>query len=356
MSANRNEQHETGPDRTLVVGLGSIGQRHLRLLRARLPEAEIMALRHGSCDDLPAGVDLCTNSLHEAVAFAPQIAVIASPAPFHMEPAAALARAGTHLLVEKPMAANALEARHMAEVATEAGVVLQVGYNMRFLECLRLFRKALLSGQIGRVLSVRAEVGQYLPDWRPGRDWRTAVSARADLGGGVLLELSHEFDFLRWIFGELRTVRGWTGRLGELGVDVEDTVHAILEFDEPTPRDLVGAPPVAAVSMDFIRRDKERSCTAIGTDGTLTWDGIAEQVRLIRPGEAETLLYDSRAGRDAAYLAQIDAFLEAVRTTERVSAGAAGASDGIAVMNIVEALRRSEAGNGRAVDLELLEA
>lgn len=333
-------------ERVLVAGLGSIGRRHLTVLRGRLPGARIMVLRHGGCEETIAGADDCTTSLDEAVAFAPQIAVIATPAPFHAAPAKVLAQAGTHLLVEKPMATTVGEARALADAAKAASVVLQIGYNLRFLDSLAAFRTALVAGRIGRVASVRAEVGQYLPDWRPGADWRSAVSARPDLGGGVLLELSHEFDFLGWIFGEVRSVRGWTGRQGGLGLEVEDTAHVLLEFAAPLPAGAKGVAPVASVSLDFIRRDTARRCVAIGENGTLTWDGVASEVRLSRPGEDDVLLHDTPADRNASYVAQLDAFLSSVETGASVSLSA---DDGLAALEIVEAVRRSHAADGAAV-------
>lgn len=333
-------------ERALVVGLGSIGLRHLRLLRAQLPNARIMVLRHGSCDDAIDEADDCTTSLEKAVAFAPQIAVIATPAPFHAASAIALARAGAHLLVEKPMAATIGDARALEDAAKAAGIVLQVGYNLRFLDSLGTFRSALAANRIGRIASVRAEVGQYLPDWRPGADWRNAVSAHPDLGGGVLLELSHEFDYLRWIFGMVRSVRGWTGRQGGLGLEVEDTVHAVLEFAAPFPADAPGVAPVAAVTLDFIRRDTVRYCVAIGEHATLTWDGVASEVRLIRPGEADEVLHDAKPDRDASYIAQFAAFLASI---EAAAPAVVSGADGVAVLEIVEAVRRSQAANGAAM-------
>jgi predicted dehydrogenase len=302
-----------------------------------------MVLRHGTCTETVEGANVCTNSLNEAVAFKPDIAIIASPATSHAEQAIALAGAGTHLLVEKPMASNTLEARAMLSAANAAGVMLQVGYNLRFQESLSALRAALVAGRIGRVASVRAEVGQYLPDWRPGRDWRNSVSARSDLGGGALLELSHELDFLYWIFGDVKALRGWLGRQGGFGLEVEDTVHALLEFANTFPAGGKGVAPVASVSLDFIRRDTVRRCVVIGEDGTLSWDGVSSSVMLMRPGENSIVLHETKPERDASYKAQLNAFLSAVETGIPIGASAA---DGVAVMKIIEALRGSHDGGG----------
>lgn len=334
--------------RALVAGLGSIGQRHLRLLRDRLPETEIMVLRHDVCAPVTQFADHCTTSLEEAIAFAPKIAIIATPAPFHTAPAIALARAGTHLLVEKPIAVQSRDALKLVTAAQDADVVLQVGYNLRFLESLATFRAALSDGRIGRVASVRAEVGQYLPDWRPNSDWRTAVSARNDLGGGALLELSHEIDFLRWIFGNVASVRGWFGQQAGFGIDVEDTAHMVLGFKDNTPVGGKGVAPVASVTLDFIRHDTTRKCVAIGEQGTLHWDGVASDVTLIRPAEPALTLHSGKPGRDAAYAAQLDAFIASVEGKSPVRVSGA---DGVAVLKIVEAVHQSHGMGGAVVSL-----
>jgi len=307
-----------------------------------------MTLRHGSGGDVIPEANSCVTSLDEAVAFAPDIAIIATPAPHHAAPAIALARAGVHLLIEKPMAATLDAAKAMGETAREAGVKVQIGYNLRFLESLSIFREAIHAGKVGRISSVRAEVGQYLPDWRPGADWRDTVSARRDLGGGVLLELSHEIDYLRWIFGEVEAVQGWLGHIGPLELDVEDTVHALLHFGCSVPKGHEGAAPVANLTLDFIRRDPVRRCVAIGDEGTLEWDGIASRVRQFGPDGEIQLLHDQKPSRDTSYSLQIEAFVNCVTTA---APPAIGINDGLAVLKIVEAIRRSHDQGGHQVSL-----
>lgn len=333
-------------ERALVCGLGSIGERHLGLLRQRLPKAQIMVLRHRHHDGGPIpNADLCVSSLDEALAFKPQVAIVASPATVHAQQAIALIKTGAHVLVEKPMATNSIDAHAMADAAYSSGALLRVGYNLRYLESLNVFRNALHSGHIGRVASIRAEVGQYLPDWRPGRDWRSSVSARADLGGGALLELSHEIDYLLWIFGNVSEVRGWLGQQGELGLDVEDTVHAIIHFEESTPIHPQGLPPVASLTLDFIRRDTVRRCTAVGEKGTIIWDGIESKVLLVPSDKKTKVLHENQAVRNSSYISQIDSFINEVEAgvtlTKRDTAGTA-------VLEVIEAVRKSHSAHGSA--------
>ncbi len=329
-------------ERALVVGLGSIGARHLRLLREALPASDIRVLRRSGCDDDIAGADGCFESLEEACAFAPQAAVIANPAPFHLATASALARAGAHLLVEKPISDSTDGVADLIALCAQEGRLLQLGYNLRFLQTLQRFRDELAAGAIGVVCCVHCEVGQYLPDWRKGTDYRNGVSARRALGGGVLTELSHEIDMLRWVFGEFSWVSAWTGRLGVLDIDVEDSAMLQIGFVRG---------PVAQLSMDFLRRDSTRVCTAIGAAGSLRWDGIAGRVSRFDPEVGAWKDVDSQVPpNDASYRAQIAAFLGAIerRTPDHIAATGA---DGLAVIQLVDAARRSDAEGGCRVDV-----
>lgn len=333
--------------RVLVVGLGSIGRRHLRLLRARLPAADIMVLRHSDCEGPMEGANACTTDLATALRFAPDLSIIATPAPWHIEPALALAGVGSAILLEKPMAVDAADAARLVASTRDTGLV-QIGYNLRFLDSLATFRTAILDGRIGAVGSVRAEVGQYLPDWRPDQDWRQSASARAELGGGALLELSHELDYLRWIFGPVAWVRAWLGQQGGFGLAVEDTAHLLLGFAKPCPDTADHRPPVASVTLDFIRRDTTRHCVAIGTQGTLSWNAITSEVRLVLPGQADQILFSDRPERDATYRAQLDAMIASIETGTPI---AIPATDGLDTMLLIDALRRSHRQDGRTTAL-----
>lgn len=328
-------------DRVLVVGLGSIGKRHLRILREMLPNADIRVLRRSFSDTETELANGCFDSIESAKDFSPEISVIANPAPFHMAHAKVLAQAGSHLLVEKPVSDSSSGVDELIQLCAANGLIFQVGYNLRFLETLQFFRDGLLNGIIGEVRSVRCEVGQYLPDWRPDADYRKTVSAQRALGGGVLLELSHEIDMLRWVFGEVDWVSAWIGRQGELCIDVEDC--AMLQMGFRTG-------PIAQVGMDFLRRDTTRICTAIGEGGSLRWDAVSGCVsRFDLDGRVWSKLRAASPGRDSSYRVQLATFLAAV-DGHSTSVSAQG-YDGLAVMRLIDAMRASDGQNGRRVML-----
>lgn len=328
-------------NRVLIVGLGSIGKRHLRLARELLPNADIQVLRRQKCASTPEYANGCFSNLNQAIDFAPQLAVIASPSTFHIATARSLAQSGVHLLVEKPLSASLDGVAHLLETCHQQGTVLQTGYNLRFLPSLQRFRYLLNENVIGRVLSVRCEIGQYLPSWRPDTDYRQGVSARRELGGGALLELSHELDYLRWIFGEVDWVKATLSRQSDLEIDVEDTAHLILGFVPAAD----GHQLIGTVNLDFIRHDTTRLCTAIGVNGSLRWNGLTGVVEQFGAGAKEWReLFNYSHQRDDSYLAEWQNFIACV--TEQKTPLITG-EDGLKVLQIIEAARISAASGGQ---------
>jgi len=326
------------PERVLVVGLGSSGTRHARLVRQLIPGVKIVALSQRSFKDLrDTGIDRCVESLEEALQFQPQAAVIANPATRHLDAALPLAQAGVHLLVEKPISATVRGVSTLINACRTRGVILMTGYNLRFLPSLERFGELLGEMRVGRVFSVRAETGQFLPSWRPGSDYRKTVSARLDLGGGVLLELSHEVDYLRALFGEVEWVSAVHRKQSRLEIDVEDTAHLVLGFAQET-----GAVPViATLDMDFIRHDTTRVCTVIGEMGTLRLDAVAGTVAIFEPDtNGWNTLFAHVHQRDDTYLAEWRHFLDCISHDRppRISG-----DDGLEVLRVIEAARVSAA-------------
>lgn len=346
-----NAIHEEGAvliSRVLIVGLGSIGKRHLRLARELLPNADVRVLRHQVCDSVPEHANGCFSSLEDAIAFAPQLAVIASPAIFHVDSAQSLARAGVHLLVEKPLSAALDGIPQLLETCREQKTVLLTGYNLRFLPSLRQFKDLLKGDLIGRVLSVRCEIGQFLPSWRPDADYRQGVSARRELGGGALLELSHELDYLRWIFGEVEWVKANLSRQSSLEIDVEDTAHLILGFAPAAS----GHQLIGTVNLDFVRHDTTRLCTVIGEKGSLRWNGLTGVVDLFEEGaKGWREIFRHQHQRDESYLAEWLHFLSCI--TARAAPLITG-EDGLKVLQIIDASQQASE-SGRQVQVAMMQ-
>jgi len=223
--------------RALVVGFGSIGARHARLLDALGCDTAVVSAREV---DHP----LRHASLAEGLErHRPGYVVLASTTQLHGPQLTELQRLGFDglTLVEKP-----LFDRVPAVTTAPRGRVL-VAYNLRFHPLIRRLRESL---QAERVLSVQAYAGQYLPGWRPGTDYRQSYSASAEQGGGVLRDLSHELDYLTWMLGGWTRVAALGGHYSDLEIDSDDVFACLFA----TP----GCPAVS-VQLNYLDRVGRRN-------------------------------------------------------------------------------------------------
>ena len=324
----------------LFIGLGSIGRRHLRNVATLRPGAQRVVLRRPesihSLDGLP---DFCyVHSLEEAARLRPDMAFISSPAPFHVPAARTLAEMGVSLFVEKPLATSLDGIGELLDLCEARSLTTMIGYNLRYYTGLQELRQAISEGSIGQLLSLQAEVGHWLPDWRPGTNHLDGVSARPDLGGGVLNELSHELDYLRWIAGDVTQVSANVVSTGLLGSPVDDLADVLLTFANGC---------TAHAHMDMLQRTYRRQCRAIGTDGTLEWRWAGHTVTLLRPGMAPVSLF-SAADYDAntMYIDQTEAFLSAAEKAAQTSPSLA---DGCETLKVILATRESSASGRRII-------
>jgi len=256
----------------LIVGCGSIGRRHLRnLLSLGVDELIACDVRADRADQVsreygvPAFVDL-----QRALEQGPDVVFVCTPTSLHLQVALAAAERSLHLFIEKPLSHTLDGVDALLRIASRNKLVALVGCNFRFHPGLQKVKQLLDDQAIGSVISVRAEFGQYLPDWRPGTDYRESYSARQALGGGIILDQVHELDYLRWLLGEVREVFCFAQKRSQLEMDAEDSASMLLRF-------ACGAAGV--VQLDCVRRDYRRACEIIGEEGILQWDLTAREVR-----------------------------------------------------------------------------
>ncbi len=252
----------------LIAGVGSIGSRHLRNLVA-LGHRDIRLLRQAAqpAPDLP-GAPLFTD-LAAALRAGPDIVMVCTPAPQHLPCAQAAADAGCAVFVEKPLSHAWSGVEALVATARQKGLTTWVGFDLRFDPGLRKARELLAAGALGRLVSIHAQVGQYLPDWRPHENYRQGVTARRAAGGGVILELIHEFDYVRWLAGPVAGVAASADHLSRLDMDAEDTAAVLLRFAS-------GA--IGVIQLDCVQRAPSRSCRIVGEEGTILWDGMARRL------------------------------------------------------------------------------
>jgi predicted dehydrogenase len=310
-----------------MVGLGGIGQRHTRNLRAMLGDSvEIIAyrVRRQTLVVTPTmGVAEGRNveeeysirvfsDLDEALAQKPDIAFICNPSSLHVPVSLACLRAGCDLFVEKPLSDSLEGTDELIQTAAAHKRIAMVGYQLRFHPCLRKLAETINSGILGNLLAVRATIGEYLPNWHPYEDYRQMYAARADLGGGVVLSQIHEFDYLYSLFGLPSRIYALGGHWSELEIDVEDTASILMECAT------AGRPLPIQLHQDYLQSPPSRQCEVIGDKGRAVMDLHALTVTVYTRGNATPTVHEfPDFERNQLFLDQTRHFLDCVQSRKR---------------------------------------
>lgn len=342
--------------RVLLTGLGSIGQRHARNLRELLgADVDLLAYRvkrtvplidssmqAGAGDPEEEYGIRSFDDLDEALAERPDAALITNPANLHVPTALAAARAGCHLLIEKPLSDRLDGVEELSRIVDERKLVALVGYQLRFHPGYLLLREAVADGRLGTLLGARFCYGEYMPAWHPWEDYRESNAARPDQGGGVVLAQIHDLDIAIGLFGRPQRVYAIGGSRSSLGLEVEDVASILLD---------VGGMPVH-LHQDVVERPPRRLYEVIGEDARICWDYYANTVTLTpADGSDVTHTFDGFE-RNELFLDEMRHFLACIDGRQRslvdVRAGAVS-------LEVALAVRRSLA-TGEAVGLPWTDA
>jgi predicted dehydrogenase len=320
--------------RLLVIGTGSIGTRHCRNLVSLGHAVLAWDADPGRLAEVASVPNVMpVGRLEEAFEARPDAALICTPPVSHVALALRALEAGAHLLVEKPISSTAADALRLVEQAERCGRLLVVGFNLRFLPSLRRVKDLLDDKRVGKVLAVRAEFGSYLPDWRPGRDYRENYAVHAAQGGGILLDAIHELDYLGWLFGEVIDVLCTASHVSDLAGDTEDLAEVTLRFES-------GA--LAQAHLDYLQRLYRRNLQVIGDAGVITWDYATHTVTALTPDARPQAMSVDDGAANEMYLEEVRHFIrclegresplvdgrEALRSLRLVEAAKASARDG----------------------------
>ena len=258
----------------LVIGFGSAGQRHARILKALGHDVEVLSKR---C------IGRFRNSTKDALAWEPDYCVVASKTKEHMRDLSRMWDSGARILVEKPLFDKPSHCWPRDDVF--------VGYNLRFHPVVRELRNRITGREL---YTAHFHVGQWLPTWRPDRDYReTDVS-------GVLRDLSHELDLMLWLCGWPKTLRALSGKATGLDIDSEDYAQIICEAERC---------PAVSVTMNYIDMTPRRYIAINYDGGSILADLVHHTLTETRPdGETTTAQY--RVDKDTTYTAMHQAMID----------------------------------------------
>lgn len=317
----------------LIVGCGSIGQRHLKNLK-ELSAGELLAFdtnedrmreaesKHGA---------RTFPSFEEALAQRPDAILVCTPTSRHLDYALAALHHNCHLFVEKPISHSMDGLDELIRAASSRNRIVLVGCNFRFESGIKQTRQLIEEGKVGKVLFAQAEFGQYLPDWHPWEDYRHGYSAQKALGGGIIFDSIHELDYLYWFFGKVKETYCVADKLSRLEIDVEDTAEIILRFASGI---------LARVHLDYIQRDYHRSLKIVGEDGMVTWNFGDNSLRWYSTTDTmwHNLAKEAPPDTNEMYVAEMKHFIRCIKGEEYPLVDAA---EGKEVLEIVLAAKKS---------------
>ena len=289
--------------KALVIGYGSIGQRHARVLIELGCRVAVMS-RHSiafepSYTELPQVLSAWQSAY----------VVVANRTSDHFKTVEALVQYGFRgrVLIEKPLFDKS------AEMPKHDFSHIAIGYNLRCHPLLGRLKSFL--DDAGNMLTANVYVGSYLPEWRPDKDYRKTYSAKSKEGGGVLRDLSHEMDYVFWLFGNWRRLTAHGGHFSKLEIDTEDAFCLIMETERC---------PLVSIHMNYLDRVPRReivvntnrhTCWVDLIKNRITFDGVEESVTVAQDDtylvEHEAMLEGNIEG-----LCTVDEAMETLLTIE----------------------------------------
>ncbi len=318
----------------LIAGLGSVGRRHMRNLIS-LGEKDIILLRTRKAtlpDDEIAGYPVETDIYEAIKKHKPDAVIVSNPTSLHLDIAIPAAQAGCSILLEKPISHSMERIDELISAVKKYNTKVLVAFQFRFHPSLIKVKELISNGEIGRIISANVHFGEYLPAWHPWEDYRISYAARADMGGGVVATQCHSLDYLPWLVGErVESVFGYTAKLSDLEIDVEDTAKIALRFAS-------GA--LGSLHLDFNQQPPEHHFTIVGTNGTIKWNLADGAVKIYQPEKKDWVEYPIPASweRNVMFLEQTKHFVDVVKGNASPSCTL---EDGIQVQRLVEAVHQS---------------
>ncbi len=320
----------------LVLGAGSIGKRHLRNLLGLgfAPERlsvvdpredrrrEVGELGIPATNVFPAGDVALERRSYDG-------AIVATPTALHYQDALALALAGIHLMIEKPLG---VDLDGFAEVRAEVdrrGLFAFVAYCYRFHAAAQKMRALIADGLIGEPYYARGEMCSYLPAWHPYEDYREFYMAKRALGGGTLLDQSHLFDLTRMFLGEIEGLYGVSTRRSHLEIETDDFGEVVVRLAQGSH---------ASLHMDLFSQPRREYYHVMGARGTLQWDIYPNTVtHLVQEGVRE--VFDCGKDKNAMYVEELRYFLRGLDAGGPIEGPSL--MDGKAAMDVIVAVRES---------------
>lgn len=332
----------------LFIGLGGIGQRHLRNLLSICDDSlEIYAYRvqkeqyildnklnvsqSGGLEEIYA-IKVC-ESLQEAWQKNIDIVFICNPTSKHKEVLTEAISHNCDIFIEKPIADEIEGLEELVDAANRKGLITLVGYQNRFHPCIKRTKELLIEKKIGKILTVNAEIGEDVRGWHRYEDYRKMYASRKELGGGVVLSQIHELDYLYYFFErQPQIIYALGGKMSDLEIDVEDIAEIMMKFI------IEDKDVIVHLHQDYMQNPPSRKCKIIGSEGKIEFD-LLESIIKCYDEEGKCIEQQKYVfERNDMFIEELRLFLDAVKTRKQLELRI---SEGIESLKIALAIKES---------------
>ena len=258
--------------KTLIIGGGSIGRRHLRNLQS-LGYRDITVLKRKNDTKFEKDNDVkVVSSYDQAAKYKFDAVFVCTPTSLHNEGLRFAVSQGAHIFMEKPLI-------HDRQGLLEAGRIIDghkkiffIGFMLRFHPLVRKIKGIIDEGSLGKAFSARLSFGSFLPYWHPWEDYKTSYAARKDLGGGVINTITHELDLIQYFFGNPDNVYCVSSNFNYLDINVEEQAEAIFTYDDK----------VVSLHLDYLQKDYDRNIQILFKEGRVNWNWHRNTIGILR--------------------------------------------------------------------------
>lgn len=316
-----------------IIGLGSIGRRHLGNFNAVGVDTLVgydaaPAQRTAAAAQFPFAAVVPTL---EAALDGADGVVVCTPPDSHLAIARVALERGAHLMIEKPLTQSVDGVEEVLRGCDARGLRVLTAYNWRYWPPMLLVERMLEDGRIGAVRAARTEYAYHLTTRYPGQDYRRFYMADAKQGGGCLLDESHAIDYMRWLLGEISDVSAVVDRVSSLDISTDDVADLTVRFAS-------GA--IGNIHMDLFAWNVHSHFELLGEAGVIQWRRFDNEVRVFDPKAGRWEVYPFTCQLNDMYVEEARHFVACVKgeATPRCDGW-----DGLRTMRVIDAARRASA-------------
>ncbi len=280
----------------LLIGLGSVGRKHLDTILKFYPTSNIFALRSNiNCKIYPYVTNI--NDF-ENINFQLDFIIISNPTFLHEEYILKSVKFDCPLFIEKPVLHSLENSSGIKNIINNHKIRTYIACNMRFHPCI-LYLKNFVNLNLNKVYEVNIYFGSYLPNWRKGVDYRQIYSSHSDMGGGVHLDLIHEIDYCIWIFGKPKSIKKTFRKVSILEINSYDYTNYLLLYDNFTIN----------IILNYYRKDAKRNIEVLTNQNTLNFDLISNKIS----DDKNNIIYQKNFSLVETYEDQMKYFVESIK-------------------------------------------